>query len=369
MATTIAPTPELPAEAHAPVPEPVDNRLGFEPALPVFTWEADEERFHAHEPGIYLDVPEAAYHASETYSRSELYVLAMKTPAHLRYQRLSRMAVPGVEPEPEETRNLGDAFTVGSAFHCFALTPELSETAWGILPPGHKATTNDGKATLADFRERYGRNGVLRYQDAEQVVAMVASAKAMPAARHILFDLPGVPELTLVWREFVRIGDDAPVEITMRCRLDRYILPVAVDVAPGEAGALAGGAIVDLKSTRDASEDFMKGAWNYGYVFQEAVYRAGCVACGLPVEEGFVSVLVEKEPPYLPNVVRYDQGEVADMGDVYGRTLALLARCITTDTWPGYLEDGLPCNVYDLPRWANPAELVPGVRFVGVSEL
>ena len=296
------------------------------------------ERYEAAEPGIYRNVPEAAYHAHPSWSRSGLWVLARKTPRHLQHKK-------SLQDQPPDPPKLGAAMTIGSATHCMLLRPDDFDAEWGVLPDEYKGYSKADKEALAQLRDRVGPENVLRPQDRDLAQAMLGAVAEHELAGDLCAHLPGESELTLLWDEAVILGDDTEVRIPMRARLDRYVLPT-----PERYGV-----VVDLKTTADASTSKMaRSAGDFGYVFQEAVYRRGCLAVGLPVSF-YLCVGVERGEPHVVNVVDHDPTDVGDHGELAVRLLRLLALCVHSDHWPGYVE-AAP-NLVSLPGFARPDAL------------
>jgi hypothetical protein len=140
----------------------------------------------------------------------------------------------------------------------------------------------------------------------------------------------GDVELSLVWEQ-------DGLDVLCKGRLDR--------LSPG----IAGGAIVDIKTTRDASpREFERAIFTHGYHRQAAFYLDGARAHGIPAKH-FVIIAVEKEPPYAVAVYRVSEGAI-DAGQEQLRVLlAKYAECEQKDEWPAY-----PDVVRDiaLPDWA-----------------
>jgi hypothetical protein len=110
------------------------------------------------------------------------------------------------------------------------------------------------------------------------------------------------------------------------------------------------GALVDLKSSRDASPSgFGRQAWNLCYHAQAAFYSDAYFAVTgerLP----FVLAAVEAEAPHVVQVYRVPE-RVLELGrDYYRGLLVRLKDCRAEASWPGYAEQELEL---ELPRWAT----------------
>jgi arginine repressor len=109
--------------------------------------------------------------------------------------------------------------------------------------------------------------------------------------------------------------------------------------------------IVDLKSCRSASlDDFRKAAINMGYDLQAAMYREG-VKAETGEECDFVFVAVEKEPPYMINIIQCDELLLKRGSDLYREYLGMYKECSETDNWYGYNGAFGIINNMSLPSW------------------
>lgn len=135
------------------------------------------------------------------------------------------------------------------------------------------------------------------------------------------------------YRELAMVWDDGDVE------------------RKAKADAITGRFGIDLKTTdRAATDAFGRSAGKFGYATQDAWYRDAITAC-LDVEDpAFLFIVVEKNPPYLVNVIELDPYDV-ELGARRNRArIDLFRQCRDTDTWPAY---GDSINQAQLPRWAE----------------
>lgn len=152
------------------------------------------------------------------------------------------------------------------------------------------------------------------YTEAE---ACAASVLAHPVAAGLFRQ--GEAEKSLFW-------EDKETGVRLRGRLDW------LSNRPGKRTIA-----VDLKTAVSADVDsFSKTAAAYGYHRQAVHYLEGLIRCGIADEPAFVFAVVEKDPPYLVNVIQLD-AEAERIGRAQIRkAITTYKQCIDTDTWPGY---------------------------------
>jgi hypothetical protein len=211
---------------------------------------------------------------------------------------------------------------VGRATHVATLEPERFRSQWAVW---------DGGARRGKEWEKFERQAhadgldVLTADQFETVQAISKAALSDEYAARYLRG--GSAEVTLLWA-------DSDSGIPCKARPDF----AAKDV----------GALVDLKSTRDASpEAFARACWNLSYAEQAAFYVDGYEAA-TGVRLPYVIVAVENCAPYIVQVYRLPNA-VLDIGRAtYRGHLERLALCRRTGRWPGYGDGELDL---ELPRW------------------
>lgn len=264
-------------------------------------------------PGIYDGVPEERYHADDvlvkrlgrSLSASGAKVL-LKSPAQFEHQRR--------HPKPSS-----ESFEVGSVAHHL------------ILHRGGRLIVVDAydwrKPANRELRDNARAQGIVVVHRG-QLAAAAAMARAV--RRHELAAKileTGKPEQSVYWI-------DEATGVTCRARIDW----------------LRDDAIVDVKTTEDASPDaFAKSCANYGYRESAAHYRAAVHAVTgrwLP----FVLIAVEKDPPHLVAVYRFDADDLAYGAERMRVAIDLYAECESAGVWPGHSPD---IEVLTMPRWAS----------------
>ena len=188
--------------------------------------------------------------------------------------------------------------------------------------------TNAVKAEVAAVREAGGVP--LKPADWDTVHAMAEALYSHPLAPPLF--AVGAPERSMVWR-------DEATGVLCRAKAD-WLRPDG---------------IVDYKTCDKADGASLRRAiWNFGYYIQARFYLRG-FAANLPGQLPFFTfVAQEKEPPYLVNIVQLsdDYLEIADRR--IDEALALYARCVEADDWPGYPCDDIPA--IEPPTWARALE-------------
>lgn len=290
------------------------------------------------EPGIYPGVPMADYLAWDAISNTGLGKI-LRSPAH--YQA-------SIQEPPEDT----EAQRIGRAGHKAVLEPDDFERDFYAIPwadpevyrnkdgseskaPANTGAYREAVQSVADANP--GKTGLTAEQwgDAQR---MRKSALAHPRLNRII-TATGQAELSIVWI-------DEKAGVLCKARLDWH------------TPTYAGGAIVDLKTTPDASPWAFGGSANkWGYYRQGALYLRGAKAAELPVEHVVFAAMEKKPLVWTPEGILHGcvlyrlREEDLSMGAAQAdMALALYAECKRTGQWPGY-----PTDVLDLtlPGWAG----------------
>ena len=238
-----------------------------------------------------------------------------KSPAHYR-ERLEH------PPGPDS-----DAMAQGRVTHLAAFEPErLGDVA--IWEEGARR----GKQWEAFCADNRGREIVTR-ATYDNALAIGRAARTNPMAARFLSG--GKGEVTVQWTVKVpAVGALEGYEVDCKGRLD-FVANC--------------GALVDLKTTRDASpEAFGRQCFNLEYHAQCAFYADGYEAAtgqALP----FVVVAVETSAPYVVQVYEVPF-EILELGrERYRALLDTLNHCRTHSEWPGYATTPMQLT---LPKWA-----------------
>jgi hypothetical protein len=285
-------------------------------------------------PGVYPGTPMAEYHGWRAASNSSLTRL-MRSPAHLKAYW---------EAEYRDT----DALRLGRAIHTAVLEPDDFDDRYTVADMCQaqtqkgKACTNQGlfmhanigwvcgvHAKNADEHLVPVNRETLTEGDRKMCLAIRDAVHATKRARGMLVG-PGEVELSVLW-------DDKDSGALCKARWDRH------------SPELAGGTIVDLKTTTDASPlAFERTIFKYGYHRQGALYLMSAKARKLPARH-YTIIAVEKEPPSGVGIYRLTEGAIQGGEDQVRPLLRRYHECVTNDEWPCY-----PDEVRDisLPAWA-----------------
>lgn len=266
-----------------------------------------------NETGIYTGVSREEYDLIDRMNFSVLTHMK-KSPAHCLAAQMGKLK--------KDT----DAMRFGRALHVATLEPEQFRSHWAVWDGGDRR----GKLWEA-FKAKAATAGleILKQDEYESVMAIASRVHSDEHAARYFRN--GSAEVTALWTH-TQPGVGG-FEVQCKGRMD---------FLTGEIEA-----IVDLKSTKDASpEAFAKQCWNLDYAARAAFYVDGEATArgGAPLP--YVLAAVEKDEPYVVQVYTVPV-HILDMGrDVYRGHLARLAQCRRENRWSGYatgpLELGLP---------------------------
>lgn len=259
--------------------------------------------------GIYPDMPFDTYLATERVSKSGLWTLHTRSPAHARVEK-------------EET----DAMKRGTVIDCAVLEPHAFGDRFIRGPEGAEGkplnkNTNDWKAFVREWGDR--------------AVACDVYDEAL-ALRDALRDNPLVQKLVGqdTIRQVTAFAKDPETGLEMRCRPDAY--------TPHH------GILVDLKTTEDARPDaFRRRVGQLGYHLQERHYTDVWRLAGGDYKT-FVFVVVEPSPPYAVKIYELNGDAIEEGKAIRRKALARWAECVASGVWPAY--DTKP-EVIGLHKW------------------
>lgn len=265
-----------------------------------------------------LNMPRADYDRRGEVNFSSLKILGTRSPAHYHANLLA--------PVGEDS----DARQRGRAVHCAVLEPARFRTDF-VLWTGK---VRNGKAWDAFEKENAGKEILTKAMN-DHAMAMAKAAAAIPAARPYL--MGGRSEATLLWTfEREAIGGVPGYSMECRSRLD-FIADC--------------GALVDLKTTRDASPSgFGREVGRYNYHVQAAFYRRAYFrVTGKLLPYKFVAI--ESAFPFVGAVYSVTD-EALELGEeTFTGWMDHLNVCQQTNHWPGYGEGEMDV---ELPAYLLP---------------
>lgn len=276
---------------------------------------------------LVMDEGRAAYDAIEAVNWSTLKVIG-RSPLHFQHAKKT----PGKDTPARRKGRLG---------HLAVLERDLFRKSIAVWEGGRK----QGKAFDA-FEEANAGREVLSQKELDEINLMAAMVRTDPAAKKYLTG--GSAEVTATWTRDVKLPDgSATVAVKCKGRLD-YVAQ----------------AVVDLKTTRDASPDgFAREVWRYGYHTQAAWYVDG-YAAATGRELPAVLIAVESEAPHVVAVYRIPD-DILQMGrEHYESLLARYAECSRENRWPGYF---IGESELTLPRYAYPLSADEKLDDVGLD--
>lgn len=252
--------------------------------------------------GLVYGLPESDYHAPrDELSSTGAKTIVMDCPARFKYEVL------------DGNRVHRAAYDLGTIVHTKVLGVG---TGFIEYPPEHLTASGNvsTKAATVAWEEEQRANGatILTPAQAKQADAMAEAVLGHYEARRLL-ELDGDSEVSMF---------DELLGVKRRGRIDRL---------PRE-----GGAVIDLKSTVDASpRGFVRSIAKHGYHIQRGHYLS-ILENVIGERRDMLFIAVEKTPPYLVGVHRVNE-QFADIGE----TEALAAvdtyrRCMDTGHWPAY---------------------------------
>ena len=273
---------------------------------------ATMEENNRPKPGVYKSIPESIYHGRWRAVGSTLLAHMQRSPAHAKWALDN--------PQAGDT----PAKILGRAIHVAVLEPDTFLARYAQCPDVDLRTKFGKDLYAATVTANPGRI-ILRHEEWARCMGTRDAVNRNTFAMAMLHGA-GEFELSMAWDDVVRC----------KGRLDRISFKIA------------GGTIVDLKSTRDARrEAFERAIFNYRYFGQSAHYLNGAQANHLAVRH-YTIIACESEPPFGVGVYRM-QPEVITMGEKENeQLLRQFEQCERSGNWPAY-EDGV--NDIGIPEW------------------
>lgn len=269
-------------------------------------------------PGVYRDIPKAAYHGQLTVGPS-----LGRSMAHLLVSTCPQVLFERSYLNPHFEAEQKQEFIIGDAAHLIVLEPEQ----WGDRVAIVEADDYKTKAAKEARDAAYdaGKTPLLPKQR-DHILAMHRALIADPDARKLLTG--GENEMTFVAR-------DPETSIWLKARTDKV--------------HLGHGVVVDYKTSGSAHpQDFASRVYDQGYYIQDPWYRDVIgMATGETMRQ-FVFVVQEPKPPYALSINTLGQQDVEWGRLQSGRAIDIFARCLASGRWPGYGR-----NQVTMKAWAH----------------
>lgn len=264
------------------------------------------------DPGIYTDLPGRAYHSLPGTSSTELKQW-WQSPAH------------GVQYREEGTE-WRPSFDVGNMIHDALLDPHDLEHTYVWYD---QTKTRRTKTYQKECRDK-GKIGIMP-DDVEMIQRIRDEVEACPAIPDDLLE-GGHAEISFFW-------NDPETETLLKCRPD-YI-------REGDTAVT----VVDVKSVRSGKStpsEFRRRIANLDYELSAALYTDGVEALvEKPVR--YLFLVVDKEPPYLPSLIRLTDDAIDYGRQQYRQALETMHRWDSGDLdYHGFATEPA---VVDLPPW------------------
>ncbi len=266
-------------------------------------------------PGIYSDISNAAYHAGEGVSKSNLDMLN-KAPALLQWSRSA--------PEDSSKKT---ALNIGTAMHTMLLEPEKFTDQF-VIEPVINRRTSAGKQQAEEFEAACKASGkmVITGEESRKLNLMRESVMAHPEARQLM-EAEGEAEASAYWI-------DPETGVKCRCRPDKLITKA--------------GFIVDVKTTGDMGK-VARSVFDYRYHVQDAFYSDGYAHASGEATNGFLFLFISTAIEcgrYPVRIFQLDQEAKMIGRYAYQANLRTYAECMESGVWPGVEE-------LSLPAWAT----------------
>jgi hypothetical protein len=258
-------------------------------------------------PAGIFDMSNEAYHATHAISKSGLWTLHTKTPAHYKFGETKHSA----------------AFDLGTASHTAILEPEKLGSSILRGPADRRGSKWSEAQAMAEMEGRL----LLTSSDYDAVLHIRDAAHKNPLVRKLTASAQ--VERSAFWM-------DSETGQLCRVRPDCYSPSLRI--------------MADVKTTADASPTkWRRSVADFGYHMQEAMYSEGWEAAGGGDVDGFVFIVIEKDAPHVVSIFELDRNAAVQGYELYRTALTRYAECVAADHWPGY-SDKVMC--LDLPAWA-----------------
>lgn len=232
-----------------------------------------------------------------------------------------------------------DAMLWGSLIDMLLLTPEKFGDRFAVCPetymaegkkkgdPPEEKPWNWNATVCKEWRDQQGGKETIKTELHEAAKEAVKRFKENGCVAGLLAD----------YKAQVCVQADWTDEAT------GLVIPVRglIDIAPALESAEYGTCLADLKTTVDASmHTWGRKVFSGGYHVQAALYLDLFNAATGETRDGFLHLIQEKEQPYAIGTRRLDPAYIVMGRGYYEWALRIYAKCLATNTWPGYDAEG-----------------------------
>lgn len=279
------------------------------------------------EPGFYPDITPVQYFAEPcpeaALSNSGVTILNEETPYDFAYQH------PALNPDPA-IRESSVAMRTGDLVHQLA----LGKGKGYRVGQWDEWRTNEAKA----FRDTCLENGLVPVKpkdfDAAEIMASIVRERIARALQGADFHT----ELVFAWVEVVHVPDlNRAVRVWCRGMLDVWAHEIVTALDPKITAYLTNSRV-------------RAHIQNMGWDNQAAFYMRGLSKL-VPSAAGrirFKDLMIKPKAPFTSRTVDISREWASSSEVEIDRALVTFARCMATNSWPGYADDG---ETLDPPPW------------------
>lgn len=202
----------------------------------------------------------------------------------------------------------------GSLFHKAVLQQDAFIAGYYPEPDFGDSRTTAAKVARKDFEKAFADKirdkSPIPAKLFERIAMQITSLSNHPIYKAIT--APGARETPIYW-----------TENGVECRATPDLL-------------LENGLCIDLKTTRDASDDGFRRSYRaYGYDIQAAMMELAVRSTGRRYA-GHLIVAIETSAPYAVNLFKPSRRSILEAHEKVSHALAIMRTCIESGQWPGY---------------------------------
>lgn len=290
--------------------------------------------------GLYKNVPFEDYEKIDAFN-SHLVLPILRSPLHaLAYKNKSI----------SESQSI----ITGKLVDTLICKPDEFEDSFSILP--EKYINSKGKE--ADFTKQS--------KTCREIYESISKANKTPITKDVFDKAQKIKEAVMNHSAAKNLLDGCDYQVTAiweQEAVDSLGNPLKEKcLCKSMIDAFKEGAIIDLKTTKDASsKSFSRDILKYGYHIQASFYTDAIAYHNQGAIYPYYIIAVENEEPYGVHVFNLGEDSIATGRVQYNEAMAKYIECKKTGVWYGYptvIDD------VDIPRWAIDRVLNEGVMNV-----